>query len=187
MSLFDVFLLGLALAVDAFAVSFSYGLSLKPHHLENGLKLGLATGLGQFIMPLIGWYGAGSISLYIESIDHWLAFFVFLALGLKVINDALHNDGQAENLASRLTLQVLVMIGIATSIDALVTGATLYFVNTPIWSAAVIIGLTSFVCATLGYQLCLCFRHFPTRWLEIGSGIILIALGAKVLVEHLSA
>lgn len=186
MSLFEIFLLSLALAVDAFVVSFSYGLVLKPHRSANGIKLGLSTGLGQFLMPLIGWYGAGSISLYIEAIDHWLAFFVFLALGLKIITDALQDETSAEQLAPRLTLRILIMIGIGTSIDALVTGATLYFVQTPIWSAAALIGVTSFICSFAGYQLCRCFDKFPSRWLEIGSGIILIALGSKILIEHLT-
>ena len=71
MTLFDIFLLGLALSVDAFVVSFSYGLVLKPHHIKNGLKLGAATGFFQFFMPVVGWYGARSVNKYIESIDHW--------------------------------------------------------------------------------------------------------------------
>lgn len=189
MTLFDIFLLGLALSVDAFVVSFSYGLVLKPHRRSNGIKLGLCTGFFQFFMPVLGWYGARSINRYIESIDHWLAFFVFLALGIKVIMDALDNDSteQPQKLEKKLTMRVLLMIGIATSIDALVTGATIYFMHTPIWLSAIIIGCTTFACAVIGYQLCCCFKRFSTKYLEISAGIILIALGCKVLFEHLSA
>lgn len=188
MTLFDIFLLGLALSVDAFVVSFSYGLVLKPHQMANGIKLGLMTGFFQFLMPVLGWYGARSVNRYIESIDHWLAFFVFLALGIKVITDALEgNEEHPQELGKRLTFRTLLMIGIATSIDALVTGATIYFMHTPIWLSAVIIGFTTFTCALIGYELCCFFKRFSTKYLEITAGIILIALGCKVLFEHLSA
>ena len=144
MTLFDIFLLGLALSVDAFVVSFSYGLVLKPHKIENGLRLGISTGFFQFFMPVLGWYGARSVNKYIESIDHWLAFFVFLALGIKIIGDALENQEEpSQKLEKKLTARVLLMIGIATSIDALVTGATIYFMHTPIMLSAIIIGLTT--------------------------------------------
>ena len=129
MGIVDVILLALALAVDAFIVSFSYGLILKKNRYINAIKLGLATGLGQFIMPVIGWYGTNIVHGYIESIDHWLAFAVFLALGLKVIDDALNEDDNAQNLSRELTFKILLMIGLATSIDALVTGITLYFMK----------------------------------------------------------
>lgn len=88
MSGIDVVLLGLALAVDAFVVSFSYGLILKRNRWRNAVSLGAATGLGQFVMPVAGWYGTNLVHGYIESIDHWIAFAVFLALGLKVIDEA---------------------------------------------------------------------------------------------------
>ncbi len=188
MTLFDIFLLGLALSVDAFVVSFSYGLVLKPHKIENGLRLGISTGFFQFFMPVLGWYGARSVNKYIESIDHWLAFFVFLALGIKIIGDALENQEESsQKLEKKLTARVLLMIGIATSIDALVTGATIYFMHTPIMLSAIIIGLTTFVCALLGYELCCAFKRFSTKYLELSAGIILIALGCKVLFEHLTS
>lgn len=187
MTLFDIFLLGLALSVDAFVVSFSYGLVLKPHKIGNGIKLGFSTGFFQFLMPVLGWYGARSVNKYIESIDHWLAFFVFLALGIKIIGDALENSEKTPSkLEKNLTLRVLMMIGIATSIDALVTGATIYFMHTPIMLSAVIIGLTTFICALAGYELCCVFKRFSTKYLEFAAGVILIALGCKVLFEHLS-
>ena len=170
MSGIDVVLLGLALAVDAFVVSFSYGLILKRNRWRNAVSLGAATGLGQF-----------------ESIDHWIAFAVFLALGLKVIDEALSGEDEPCKLSRQLTFKVLLMIGLATSIDALVTGITLYFMNVSIWFAAPAIGIITFVCAVIGFQLNCCFKKVPTRYLEIAAGIILILLGCKVLYEHLSA
>lgn len=186
MTFLSIFLLALALSVDAFIVSFSYGLVLKKNRTENALKLGLSTGLGQFAMPVAGWYGAEAVHGYIESIDHWIAFFVFLALGLKVIADALDEENEHKQLAKSLTFKVLLMIGVATSIDALVAGITIYFMNCPIWLAASAIGITTFTCAVVGYSLNCCFKKVPTKYLEITAGIILIGLGFKVLYEHLS-
>lgn len=186
MTFLSIFLLALALSVDAFIVSFSYGLVLKKNRAENAFKLGLSTGLGQFLMPIIGWYGADAVHGYIESIDHWISFFVFLALGLKIIADALDDEKELEQLAKSLTFNVLLMIGIATSIDALVTGITIYFMDCPIWFAASAIGFTTFICAIIGYNLNSCFKRIPTKYMEITAGIILIGLGFKVLYEHLS-
>ncbi len=186
MTFLSIFLLALALSVDAFVVSFSYGLVLKKNPMKNALKLGFSTGLGQFIMPVIGWYGAEAVHGYIESIDHWIAFFVFLALGLKIIADALDNENEHEQLAKSLTFNVLLMIGIATSIDALVTGITIYFMECSVWFAASTIGITTFICALIGYNLNCCFKKVPIKYLEITAGIILIGLGFKVLYEHLS-
>lgn len=186
MNIIDIIMLGLALAVDAFIVSFSYGLIIKQNRWQNAINLGLATGFGQFIMPVIGWYGTNIVHGYIESIDHWLAFAVFLALGLKVIDDALNDDDKAQNLSRELTFKILLMIGLATSIDALVTGITLYFMKVSIWFAAPTIGLITFICAVMGFQLNCCLKKIPTRYMEIAAGIILILLGCKVLYEHLA-
>ena len=186
MSGIDVVLLGLALAVDAFVVSFSYGLILKKNRWRNAVSLGVATGFGQFIMPVIGWYGTNLVHGYIERVDHWIAFAVFLALGLKVIDDALSKKDEHQKLKHQLTLKVLFMLGLATSIDALVTGITLYFMNVSIWFAAPTIGIITFICSVIGFQLNCCFKKVPTKHMEIAAGIILIMLGCKVLFEHLS-
>ena len=138
-------------------------------------------------MPLIGYLLGKQFEWLITSIDHWIAFAVFLALGLKVIDEALSGEDEPCKLSRQLTFKVLLMIGLATSIDALVTGITLYFMNVSIWFAAPAIGIITFVCAVIGFQLNCCFKKVPTRYLEIAAGIILILLGCKVLYEHLSA
>lgn len=187
MNWLDVFLLALALSVDAFVVSFSYGLVIKNHPLKNSIKIGFATGFGQFIMPVIGWYGTQSVHGYIESFDHWIAFAVFVALGLKVIDEALDNKVEPKKkLSKKLTFKVLFMVGLATSIDAMVAGITIYFMNVSIWFVAPVIGITTFICAVIGFRLNCCFKKFSTKYLEISAGIILILLGCKVLYEHLS-
>ena len=182
----DVFMLALALSVDAFIVSFSYGLIIKKKKGKSALKLATSTSLGQFLMPIMGWYGAKSIYKHIEALDHWIAFFVFLVLGIKVISDALKDCECKPKLDKTLSLKVLFFIGVATSIDAFVSGSMLYFMKTPIWSSALIIGIVTFVNACLGFNFCRIFKNFSTRRMEIISGIILILLGCKVLYEHLS-
>lgn len=186
MNFVDVFLLALALSVDAFVVSFSYGLIIKKKKGKTAIQLGLSTGLGQFIMPIIGWYGARSIYKEIEQLDHWIAFFVFLMLGIKVIADALKGCDCREKLSKKLTFKILFMIGLATSIDALVSGSMLFFMKAPVWSAAACIGFITFAMAILGFNFCRMFKKVPTKYLEVASGLILIGLGCKVLWEHLS-
>lgn len=186
MNLMDIFLLALALAVDAFAVSFSYGLIICQKRSVAALKLAFAVGFGQFVMPLLGWYGARSVYNLIEQVDHWIAFFVFLTLGLKVIVDSFRNCDCQEKLSKSLSLKILFMVGVATSIDAFVSGSMLYFVKAPVCSSAVIIGLTAFVCSLVGFNLCRIFKKLKTCYLEQAAGVILILLGCKILYEHLS-
>lgn len=184
MNFIDVFLLALALSVDAFVVAFSYGLIIKKGKGKSALKIAAATGLGQFAMPVLGWYGARSIYDQIAAVDHWIAFFVFLMLGLKVISDAFRDCDCTAKLSHTLTLKILLMIGIATSIDAFVSGSMLYFMRAPVWTSAAVIGVTTFVMSCIGFNFCRIFKKIPTRWLEIPSGLILIALGCKILYEH---
>ena len=181
----EVFLLALALSVDAFIVSFSYGLIIKKGKGKAALKLSAATGLGQFVMPVLGWYGARSVYQLIEALDHWIAFFVFLVLGIKVISEAFKEGDCQPKLSKILNAKILFFIGLATSIDAFVSGSMLYFMKEPVWSASALIGIVTFINASLGFNFCRIFKNFPVKYLEISSGLILIALGVKVLYEHL--
>lgn len=185
MSFIDILLLALALAVDAFIVSFSYGLLFRRNRLINALKLASAVGIGQFVMPVIGWYCTVPVSKYVEQFDHWLVFLTFGALGINVIINALNPEH--EKLQQTLTMPVLFMIGIATSIDALVTGVSLYFAATPIFYAAGIIGAVTFLCSLVAFYLNKIFKKIPQQKIEIISGVILILLGVKILCEHLLA
>ncbi len=185
MSFFDIFVLALALSVDAAVVSFSYGLIITKNRLKTALMLAFFTGFGQFVMPIIGWLGTSSVSRYISHFDHWISFLVFLLLGLNVIHGALRENGE-EKLDKTLGLKTAFMIGVATSIDACAAGVTLYFIKTPILTAAAVIGLVSFVNSIAAFNSCGCLRKIPTKYIEIFSGVVLILLGVKVLFEHLS-
>lgn len=185
MSIIDILFLAIALSVDAAVVSFSYGLILKKQRLKNALSLAFATGLGQFMMPLVGWYGTQSVSSYLQHFDHWISFLVFLLLGLNIINEALHH--QDNNLSyQNLSLKYLCLIGIGTSIDACAAGVTLYFINISIVAASGIIGTTTFISSMAAFYLSKTFPKISTQRVEIFAGIILILLGFKVLYEHLA-
>ena len=186
MTFWDILFLALALSADAFIVAFSYGLVIKKRKCVSALKIAFAAGFGQFVMPVLGWYGASGVYRQIEQIDHWIAFFVFLMLGLKVISDSFRDCGCCEKRSDRLSFKVLLMIGVATSIDAFVSGSMLYFVKAPVWESAALIGIVTFVNSCIGFNLCRIFKKAPTRWLEITSGLILIFLGCRVLYEHLA-
>lgn len=183
----SVVFLAFALSVDAFAVAFSYGLVLHKNLLTNALKLGLATGIGQFVMPLLGWLGTGAVHHYIEAVDHWVAFAAFALLGINVIYEALKGDDDGEKISKNLSLQTLATIGIATSIDACVSGISLYFLGVNIWLAAFLIGIICLSVTVAGFGLSCCFKKLPTTALQVIAGLVLIALGLKVLFEHLSA
>ena len=185
MSVFDIFFLAMALSVDAAVVSFSYGLFLRKDRLKNALLLAFSTGLGQFVMPILGWLGTNSVSSYLSHFDHWISFLVFVLLGLNVINEAIHHTD--DDLPEKnLSLKLFFALGLATSIDACAAGVTLYFINISILTTSGIIGVTTFVCSLCAFYISRTFPKIPLRKMEILSGLILILLGFKVLYEHLS-
>lgn len=181
-----VVFLAFALSVDAFAVAFSYGLIFKKKNLRDGILLGTATGIGQFVFPLIGWLATGSVHRYIEAVDHWIAFFVFLILGMNVIFSACRGEKDDFGLTAKLSFKKLCVISVATSIDACVSGISLYFMPVGILTACLIIGGICFLCTLCGFYAGSCLKKLPTCYLQILAGMILIFLGCKILYEHLS-
>ena len=184
----EIIVLGISLAIDACIVAFSYGLCIKPWRLNNGLKIALTASFFQYTMPILGWYilwiANEGFSDYVDIVDHWITFAIFLVLGLKIIKDAHTKDDDGEQAPKTLSLWVLLMIGIATSIDALAAGVMIFSQNTSLYLSTSLIGTITFVCVMVAYQLSRTLRQIPTQMLETGAGIILIALGVKVLIEH---
>ena len=128
MPLADLIFLAFALSVDAFVVAFSYGLLIKQKRLSNGIKLSLSTGAGQFLMPVLGFLLTGSVHRYIAAWDHWLGFAVFTFLGVNVLREGWNHRNEEEDMphVTSLTFPTLMAVGIATSIDALVAGVSIY-------------------------------------------------------------
>ena len=180
MLLIEIFLLGIALSIDACVVSFSQGLIVKKDRTKNAISLALSVGLFQGIMPVIGWYLCYTIDDYIRDYASWLAFSIFMILGLKFIYDAFQEDGcNCDCDCKGIFLTCLVFLGIATSIDAFIAGASIYFLDTQIWLPALVITILTFVNSIIGFvsgDLC---KNLPTKWLEIIAGLILILIGIK--------
>ena len=186
MSILELIFLSIALAMDCFAVSFSAGGLQKELRLRHALIIGSFFGLFQGFMPLIGYFGGQAVVSYIERFAHWIAFGILLIIGLKMIFEAMRPEkgGKGINIMKPTTLLVL---SIATSIDALVVGFSFSMLNVRIWIAVLIIGFGSFLFSVGGFYMgkLLSNRIRPT-YAEILGGLILIGIGIKILIEHLN-
>ncbi len=180
-------LIGVAvgLAMDAFAVAIGAGLQLKEVTPRQTFRLAWHFGLFQAFMPVIGWLAGLSVAEWIAPVDHWIAFGLLALIGGKMIYDALKGDEDAER-ADPTKGWMLVTLSIATSIDALAVGLSLALLGVSIWWPALVIGVVAGAFTTVGLQLGKRFGALLGRRMEIVGGVILIAIGIKILVEHLS-
>jgi len=179
LNLIDVFLLAIALGIDCLVVSFAHGLIFTQNRVENSLKLATFTGGFQGIMPIIGFIGTDYIYDFIEPFSKWLVFAIFLILGMKFIFEAFQPK---EDKVCCLGIKCLIGLGIATSIDALVAGASLNLTETPLFSSALIIGIFSFVMSLGGFWLGNFGKIFSSKYLEITGGMILVFLALKSIL-----
>lgn len=184
MDLLSLIFTGIGLAMDASAVSIAKGMSLPNEKNKNyALKLGLAFGIFQGLMPLIGYLAGSTFSGYIQSVDHWVAFILLALIGLNMIKESREENENEE--VSDLSLKVILLLAIATSIDALAVGVSFAFLKVNIVLACSIIAIVtfilSFICVMVGKRLGSLFQKYA----EIFGGIILMMIGAKILIEHL--
>lgn len=178
MSLIDIILLAIALGIDCLAVSFSQGLIFHENRVKNSLRLALTMGLFQGFMPCIGFAGMDYVRDFAEPFCRWLVFAIFLILGLKFITEAFQDKKEG---ICCINLKCLISLGIATSIDALVSGASLNLTRTPLVLSALVIGIVSFFMSIFGFGLGNFIKKFPSKYLEISGGLILIFLAIKSL------
>ena len=186
----DIWLLAIGLAMDCFAVSIASGIIMKSIRLRPMLSMAFAFGFFQALMPLLGWIGASFFSHLIEDWDHWIAFAILVFLGGRMVCESF-KDEECRHEFDPTNLNVLLTLAVATSIDALAVGISFAFVGTYSISTILppigIIGLVSFVLSLAGIMFGICFGHGLARKLraELWGGIILIAIGTKILIEHL--
>jgi putative Mn2+ efflux pump MntP len=178
LSYLEIFVLALALSVDACIVSFSYGLTFTKNRFKNALLLATFTGVFQSIMPCIGYFLTGFVRAYIEPFAPIIVFAIFTFLGLKFIKDAFSK----KETPSSISLACLFLIGVATSIDAFSAGISLSLYGNKILKPMALIGIITFLDSLLGFSLGLKLKNIPTIGLEIIAGISLIILGIKSLV-----
>ncbi len=189
MTVWEILLIGLGVSADAFAVSMCKGVEMKKIIWKYALLIALFFGGFQMIMPLIGW-GAGSLfQKYITEFDHWIAFGLLLLLGGKMIYDGIFDKDEKkegdEDKPLKLGLGTLLVMAIATSIDALAVGVTFAFLSVNIWLAVGIIGATTFTFSLVGVGIGVKVGDKFRNKAEILGGVILILLGVKILLEHL--
>jgi len=189
MSTIDIIILAIALSIDACVVSFSNGLIFTQNKRINSFMLAFSVGFFQFIMPIIGFFLALRVDKYVEPYDHWLVFVIFVVLGAKFIKDALEKgngeDGaKEEKPRCYLCFSYILLVSIATSIDALGAGVSIAFSGTKIIFPAIVIGVITFINSLLGFWIGHLFKKLPTKNLEITGGLILIGLAFKVLLEN---
>lgn len=182
-----IILCGIAvgLAMDALAVSIVSGSVFRDLHIGHGLRMAVFFGGFQALMPLLGWAAGEGLREWIAPIDHWIAFGLLAFIGGKMIAEAV-KMGSAETAPpdpSRLLM--LLALSIATSMDALAVGITLSLVTNHIFSAVLLIGLITFIISYLGWEIGRRIGHFFESRIQLAGGLILIAIGAKILLQHL--
>ena len=176
-----------ALAMDAFAVAICKGLATDKVKIKHMLTVGLWFGGFQALMPLIGYLVGSSFASYIESFDHWIAFGLLAIIGVNMIREALGEDEeQQEDSSCGCTgFKTMLMMAIATSIDALAVGVTFAFLKVNIWKSVLLIGITTFIFSFCGVKIGNIFGSRYSKISEIAGGTILIILGIKILIEHM--
>lgn len=186
MGLLELVLIAVGLSMDAFAVSVCKGLNMTRRNYKNCFLIAGFFGVFQAGMPLIGWLLGTQFQRYITSFDHWVAFGLLALIGGKMIYESMEKTDSATSCADELSLQELLLLAIATSIDALAVGITFALLpNTDILASVLLIGVITFVLSFAGVIIGNQFGSKYEKKAELAGGIILVAMGIKILVEHL--
>ncbi len=185
MELVNISLIGMGLAADACAVSLSSGLVIRHIKFNKAVKIALAFGIFQGIMPLIGWLTGLAFRESIIRIDHWIAFVLLTAIGSKMIYETYQE--KTESKFNPLDNYTLLGLAIATSIDALAVGLSLSVLKISIFSAAAIIGIITFWLSLISVYLGHKWGNLCQFKLELIGGIMLIIIGGKILIHHLAS
>ena len=188
MSFFEIFMIGVGLSMDAFAVAICKGLNMRK--LDKGQTLVIALFFGGFqaLMPFLGWLLGKQFESYITSFDHWIAFVLLAFIGGKMIWDVFKGDDKDEaycRASARLDIKELFVLAIATSIDALAVGISFAFLQVNIGFAITLIGCTTFVLSAAGVFVGHTFGAKYEDQATVVGGVILILIGLKILLEHL--
>ena len=184
MDLITVIVIAFGLAMDAFAVSVASGFAIKKLKVGHALRIAIFFGAFQAIMPAMGGLAGLSLRDVIRDFDHWVAFGLLGLIGAKMIYESFKLEADKKQI-DPLKLDVLLMLAIATSIDALAVGVTFAFLNVAIVWPAIIIGLITLATSFVGVYVGDKFGHIFESKIELVAGLVLIAIGVKILLEHL--
>lgn len=182
MSLLTLFIIAVGLSMDAFAVSICKGLSMKKMSWKNAVIVGLYFGGFQAGMPFIGYLLGSQFKSAITSIDHWIAFILLGIIGFNMIRESLNKEEECVDCS--VDPGSMILLAIATSIDALAVGVTFAFLKVDIVPAVSFIGITTFVLSIIGVKVGNVFGTKYKSKAEFAGGLILILMGIKILLEH---
>ena len=184
MGIIEIILIAVSLAMDAFAVSICKGLSMKKMDWKKAIIIGLYFGIFQGGMPLIGYILGVGFEESIKFIDHWIAFGLLAFIGGNMIKEALSKNDEDE-VDDSVDFKTMIVLAIATSIDALAVGVTFAFLNVNILLAVALIGIITFVISCIGVKLGNVFGDKYEKKAELAGGVVLVLIGLKILLEHL--
>lgn len=191
MTLYEMIITACALAMDAFAVSIASGAAMQQMHIRHALRVGFFFGFFQAVMPLVGWSIGLTAADIVFHFDHWIAFILLGGIGIKMILEARKpvTECDDEEVKDPLNVYVLVMLSLATSIDAAAVGITLSFLKVSIILPIIIIGIVtfsfSFAGMYIGMYVCEQGEDRFTHWIQRTGGAVLILLGTNILIQHL--
>ena len=178
-----ILLIALGLAMDSFSVAIANGLATKTFKIIKALKISAFFGFFQAIMPIIGWYAGVHILDLISDFDHWVAFFLLTFIGSRMIYESIRK--KSNTIVSSLSIKVLLILSISTSIDALAVGLSLSLLKVSIIIPAIVTGVVTFSLSFFGVYLGGRFGRVLKNRVESLGGLILVAIGLKILLEHL--
>jgi putative Mn2+ efflux pump MntP len=184
MGIVEIILLGISLAMDAFAVSICKGLSMKKIDWKKAIIIGLYFGVFQALMPIIGYFLGATFESLVTNIDHWIAFGLLALIGGNMVKEGLQ-DEESDNCNDNVDFKTMIVLAIATSIDALAVGITFAFLKVNVPLAVTIIGVITFIISLIGVKIGNKFGNKYENKAEIAGGIVLILIGLKILLEHL--
>lgn len=182
MGFVELFLIAVGLSMDAFAVSVCKGLSVKKVGVKHAALAGLYFGGFQFLMPVIGYLLGFRFESIIQNVDHWIVFVLLAFIGGNMIKESF---GKAEEMNDDFGVKTMLLMAVATSIDALAVGITFAFLNVNILPASALIGVTTFILSFAGIYIGNLFGARYKSKAELAGGVILILIGLKILLEHL--
>ena len=185
MTFIELLLIAIGLSMDSFSVSICKGLTTKKFSWRMALVCGLWFGLFQALMPIIGYFLGVQFQEMIEAYDHWIAFGLLFLIGANMIREAIWGKKKEGKDNGSLGFKTMLLLAIATSIDALAVGVSFACIQVKIWSSVIIIGITTFLFSVLGVKIGNVFGSKYEKSAEIVGGIILILIGLKILLEHL--
>ena len=183
MTILELFILAVGLSMDAFAVAVCKGLAIGKINMKHALIVGLWFGGFQALMPLIGYLLGSSFAEYIAAVDHWIAMILLALIGVNMVRES--RDKDPEHADPSLGFKTMLVMAVATSIDALAVGVTFAFLEVRILPAVSFIGVVTFLLSALGVKIGSIFGTKYKSKAELTGGIILILLGVKIFLEHM--